>query len=445
MTITNFQKSFLTPLAFIIGIMAAEFVIIPTFYLYLFLTIFLTIILLIKNRPFYLIICLALILGIWRFDLTRPTFTTDQIKNASFSALVIKSETVTDKQRLTLKQNLWPGLIRVDTNLYPVYHYGDEVQVRGNLTATADPRYNKDNIYWLGWQPRISLIKTGQGNPIYSGIYFIKDKIKLVIQDTISEPGGSLLIGILLGDRQDLSPAMKNNFTLSGVSHILAVSGYNISLISITLLSLSHWLAFPRRRAFYLIITLIAFFVILTGASASVVRAGLMGTISLLAKHLGRKSSIYHILLYTAAAMAIQNPLVLLHDIGFQLSFLSTFGLLYLSTKIESHLTWISEKFDLRSNLSTTFSAMITTTPLILIYFGRLSIVAPLTNLLVLPLIPLIMLFGLFQVIGGLLFLPLGKLLAIIPFCLIKIMTTLISFCAHLPGASVDLNYDNNK
>jgi competence protein ComEC len=88
---------------------------------------------------------------------------------------------------------------------------------------------------------------------------------------------------------------------------------------------------------------------------------------------------------------------------------------------------------------------MITTTPLILIYFGRLSIVAPLTNLLVLPLIPLIMLFGLFQVIGGLLFLPLGKLLAIIPFCLIKIMTTLISFCAHLPGASVDLNYDNNK
>jgi competence protein ComEC len=266
-----------------------------------------------------------------------------------------------------------------------------------------------------------------------------------VIQDTISEPGGSLLIGILLGDRQDLSPAMKNNFTLSGVSHILAVSGYNISLISITLLSLSHWLAFPRRRAFYLIITLIAFFVILTGASASVVRAGLMGTISLLAKHLGRKSSIYHILLYTAAAMAIQNPLVLLHDIGFQLSFLSTFGLLYLSTKIESHLTWISEKFDLRSNLSTTFSAMITTTPLILIYFGRLSIVAPLTNLLVLPLIPLIMLFGLFQVIGGLLFLPLGKLLAIIPFCLIKIMTTLISFCAHLPGASVDLNYDNNK
>ena len=163
----------------------------------------------------------------------------------------------------------------------------------------------------------------------------------------------------------------------------------------------------PRKKAFGLIVAGIIIFVLFTGASASVVRAGIMGIIVLLSKQMGRMSRIGTVLLLTAVVMTIQNPLVLVWDAGFQLSFISTCCLVYLSPIFVQRCKRLPELFGLKESFISTISAIVATLPLILFQFGRLSIVAPIVNMLVLWIIPYLMLFGFFAKVFGFFLFPL--------------------------------------
>ena len=129
------------------------------------------------------------------------------------------------------------------------------------------------------------------------------------------------MAGLLYGERSGLPLELADNFSRTGVSHIIAVSGYNISIVALALMSLFINLGLARPRAFWLVVAGIILFVIFTGAGASVVRAGIMGLIVLLAGQLGRLSRIGNVLIFTAALMLLFNPYVLIWDAGFQLSF----------------------------------------------------------------------------------------------------------------------------
>lgn len=305
------------------------------------------------------------------------------------------------------------GKILVTMPLQPQYEYGDELVLQCSLQSPKDvidstfiySRYlARSGIYSICSSPKVkSVSKDARGNWFRKNILRLKSKVNAQVEKLWPEPEASLMAGLLYGARSGLPKDLLNNFSRVGITHIIAISGYNISIIAVVLMNVLILIGFWRQQAFWIVLSVIFLFVIFTGASASVVRAGVMGILVLLAGQLGRLSRIGQVLVFTAALMLLFNPFVLIWDAGFQLSFLATLGLVCLSPLLEKYYGEI---------LSATLSAIIATLPFILFQFGRLSIVAPLVNMLVLWIVPWLMLFGFLAVMISFVFFPLGQVVA---------------------------------
>src|SRR3989338_2112457 len=319
---------------------------------------------------------------------------------------IVETETILNE--VEGDKNIMPrGRVYLKYDRYPRFNYGDRLRVNCNLKiptpivdATESSKvfhYDKylalSNVFSLCEYPRIGRITGSARDPIYALLLQFKQKIASQIGLLWPEPYASFMAGLLYGYRGGLG-SLNEAFNRTGVTHIVAVSGFNISIIASILINLCTVLTVPRQKTFWLVAMGIVAFVIFTGASASVVRAGVMGIITLLAAYVGRPKQIANVLLLAAVIMIAHNPLVLWFDAGFQLSFLSTLGLVYVAPKIKPFLQAIPESVGLRENLGSTLSAIIATTPLVIGQFGRFSLVAPLVNILVLWIIPYLMIFG---------------------------------------------------
>ncbi|MBI5022835.1 MAG: ComEC/Rec2 family competence protein [Candidatus Magasanikbacteria bacterium] len=303
---------------------------------------------------------------------------------------------------------------------YPEYHYGDFLKLNCNLTKPLDsedgeqkfsyPAYlARQGVWSVCLNARIKEVASGRGNWAYGKILVLKNILVEGVNKILPEPQSSFLGGLLYGARQSIPADLKNAFSRTGTAHIIAVSGYNITIIAAAILAILQGLSVPRQRAFWVSVVLIAVFVLLTGASASVVRAGLMGIIVLWARHLGRLSQVGRVLVFTAFLMLLFNPRLIFFDAGFQLSFASTLGILYLSPILENYSRRWPKILGFKESLLTTLSAILATAPLIAYSFGSFSLVAPIVNLLILPAIPYTMALGFGAMILGLLYFPLGQ------------------------------------
>lgn len=243
------------------------------------------------------------------------------------------------------------------------------------------------------------------------------------------EPAASFAAGILLGARRSIPYAVLEDFRRAGLTHILAISGYNIIILIVFVTAIFSFL--PRKISTWISLAVILLFTLLVGASASVVRAAIMGSLSLFARLVGRKSSGMRALFITAGIMILFDPRILFDDIGFQLSFAATAGILLFAERIKFFLKKIPEAFAIRTSLATTLAAQVFTTPLIFWHFGGISFIAPLANIVILPLVPLLML-------GSFLSLIFGKILAAPTWILFTIVLKLIHFFASLPFAFID-------
>lgn len=343
------------------------------------------------------------------------------------------------------------GEVYVKSDLYPRYTYGEEVVVEctierpepiedvENATTFRYDRYlSRMNIYAVCSNPDIESTRIIKGALFYRLIFSFKTLLASNISHLWHEPYASFVAGLLYGYRGGLG-SLNQLFSITGVTHIVAISGYNITVIATIFISLAKLLYIPRKKAFTLIAGGIILFVIFTGASASVVRAGIMGILVLIAKQTGRTSSIANVLILTAVIMSIQNPFVLVWDAGFQLSFISTLGLVYISPIITDFFKKLPEVFGIKGSLISTLAAITSTLPLILFQFGRLSIVAPIVNILILWLIPWIMIAGTIAVVVGFLFTPLGRMVGFIAYAGMKYIIGVVSFFAHVRFASVSM------
>jgi len=173
--------------------------------------------------------------------------------------------------------------------------------------------------------------------------------------------------------------------------------------------------------------------------SASVVRATIMGLLVVVAGHVGRKASPKNILMAAAAVMALLNPRIILWDAGFQLSFLATCGLMFLSPKLKKYFVHVPEKFGLQENLTSTFSAIIMTLPLILFNFKRLSIIAPVANLLVLPTIPLAMFLGFIQILVACLSQTLGQIVAWFTWAVLAYVVKIVDLLSSFSWSAINM------
>jgi len=246
------------------------------------------------------------------------------------------------------------------------------------------------------------------------------------------------LSGLLLGARQNLSPVLKNNLQRSGTSHLIALSGYNITIVATAVLSLFLFLGFNRRSAFWFSVFIIILFVLMTGASASVVRAAIMGILLILGQKLGRVYYPRNALFLAALIMIISNPRILRFDLAFQLSVMATLGLIYFTPFFQKILKAEKESFlNWRNNLSTTLAAQLAVLPLLISGFGYFSPVAPVANILIITLMPVTMFFGFLTVIFGLTFNLLGQFTAFLTYWFLKYEISVIDFFGGLKFASV--------
>lgn len=223
---------------------------------------------------------------------------------------------------------------------------------------------------------------------------------------------------------------------LSLVSHSFPVM--NITIISSLILSFALSLGLWRKQAFYITMILLVFYVLMVGASASAIRAGIMAFIFLLAQHLGRISSAGRTIVFAGTLMLFQNPFLLFLDVGFQLSFLAILGIVYLQPIFSNWLSKIPDFkfFPLKSTLVATFSAQVFTMPILIYNFGYISLVSPITNILIVPFLApitiLVFIFGL----SVLLFLPLASLLFWPTWLFLTYIVSVIDYFSKIPFVS---------
>ncbi|MFH1401404.1 MAG: ComEC/Rec2 family competence protein [Parcubacteria group bacterium] len=341
------------------------------------------------------------------------------------------------------------GKILVTTNRYPEYNYGDKLKLTGKLKTPADDLegfnykdyLSKDGTYSeMSW-PEIEKVFEKQGNPVYSTILSFKERLRQVIYQNLSPPQSSVLGAVILGDKRQISEDLKSKLNIAGVRHITAISGMHITILAGLLMYCGLALGFWREQVFYFTVILLILYIIMVGAPASAVRAGIMGGIVLFGQKTGRISTSSRALIFVAAAMLFQNPLILKLDIGFQLSFLAVMGIIYLMPLFQNLIFMIPNPgiFPLKNILSMTLAAQIFTLPILIYNFGYFSLAAPLTNILIVPLIPFIMVFGfIFSLVG--IFLPvMGWVFSWPSWFLLAYIIKIINFFSMISFAKLEL------
>lgn len=253
------------------------------------------------------------------------------------------------------------------------------------------------------------------------------------MRNALPEPSASFALGLLLGTRGLIPKEVQTMLTTVGLTHLIAVSGYNLTIIINAarkpLRNVSKFMALMAP------VWLIFVFMLLTGFSASIVRAAIVSGLSLLASYYGRNYKPMVLIMLSAVITLAYNPAYLWSDVGWQLSFLAFYGILVIGPLLEKQFR--VEKM-IPKLIIESMSAYIITLPLIMGLFGNVSIIAPLANLIILPLVPLVMFLAFTSGIFGIAT-PLAPILGLPLKILLATMLATMNFLAHLPMASTTI------
>ncbi|MCE9517533.1 ComEC/Rec2 family competence protein, partial [Candidatus Nomurabacteria bacterium] len=293
------------------------------------------------------------------------------------------------------------------------------------------------DIYFLIPYAEIEVLSHNHGSFIKKYLFKLNSSFIKNIQYVIPAPESDLADGLLLGARRGFDNETKEEFITTGTIHIVALSGYNISIVAKAIMYIASSF-FGLASSSILGVIIIILFVLMSGAGASSVRAGVMAVIALLGRMSGRTYNASRALII-AGLLMIAFDLRVIFDISFQLSFLATFGILFITPKVIKWVMWMPSRFGLREISATTIAAQIAVLPLLLYTTGVFSFVAFPANVLILVFIPIAMLLsfiaGLLVFLSPSIALPFGYL-AYVP--LTYILKTIHLF-AILPFASVTI------
>jgi len=400
---TNTNSVFIFIFGFISGILVSSFLfispILGTFIIFLGLVIFLVEKVwkreVVKEVLFLSLAVLSFGLGILRYSIKDFH---ESLTPSSIGVVINEPEQRENTTRFVLRSDNGERVL-VNTDLYSPVRYGDRVEVNGKLQEPGiiddensgrsfdyGKYLSKDDIYYTWNFAQVEVLSRGHGNLIKQALFRLKRSFVGKTKEILAEPYASLLSGLIVSGKETMPKDILEEFRRAGVIHIVVLSGYNITIIAEFIKTIFRSVAFS--------VVGIILFVIMTGAQATVVRAAIMVLTVILAKKLGRNFSASRALLVAAFLMLLHNPKILVFDPSFQLSFLATCGLIFVTPIVEKYLGRISEKWGLRAVVSATLATQITVLPLLVYSMGNVSLVSLPANILILLFIPYTMLTG---------------------------------------------------
>ena len=339
-------------------------------------------------------------------------------------------------------------LINIYTGNCP-YEYGDVLRIQGRLVKPiAKNNYGEfDYELYLAqrriftyvniWQDKdIQKIGEERINLLISFSVYVRNKIKGIIGNLIDSPYDSLLIGMLLGEKTYLSPEVKDVFIESGIMHILAISGLHIGIITFALFVFFNFLHIPKRIKIISIIVILIMYASITGFRPSVVRASMMFSLLIMGKLINRRRNLYTSLFLAALIILLINPLIL-YDAGFLLSFIVTFFIIYLSPIFQELFLKIPDW--IRKSLSVSIAAWLGIFPLSAYFFYKVSLIAIITNILIVPLAGIAVILGFITFFMGLISIPLANLTANLNYYILTLITLLAKLFSSLPFSYIHI------
>ena len=323
-------------------------------------------------------------------------------EDVTFYGIIVKEPDIrSDHTRLIVEPEGLEGKVLLKAEKYPEYDYGDYIETSCKLRKPEkieDFSYDKYlarfDIYSLCYQPQISLIEKNRGNIFLGSIFKFKKRLLKNMEYVYPSPVSQVMAGIILGMKKGLPDKVNQDFIDTGTVHIMVVSGFNVMIVSAVVMGLFKGIGIGRKKLFYFLAVFILIFVIITGGESSVVRAMIMALACFLGEKIGRPRDAFNVLVFTATLMVVINPKILVFDAGFQLSFLATMALVYLGKPLQKIF-----RFEV---VSTTLAAIIFTSPLVMYQFGRISLVALIANILIVPFISPLTIFGMLNLGIGL-------------------------------------------
>ena len=336
--------------------------------------------------------------------------------------------------------------ILVTTDFEQDFKYGDKINFSGKLAKPENfitdqgkefdyiNYLKKDGILYVMSYPKIEIVSSNNGNPLKAELFSLKEKFLAKVNFVIPSPENLFMGGLILGEKSSFNQAMTQSFINTGTIHIVALSGYNVTIVAEWIMKLFSFL--PRNLGIGVGILAILLFILMTGGSSTAIRAGIMATLALIARATGRNYDIARALILAGALMIFFNPLLLVYDVSFQLSFMATIAVIFLSPKIEKYFLWVTEKFGLRDIISVTTAAYLFVMPFILYKMGNLSFVALPANVLILPFIPFTMLLGFLTGFVGLICYFLAVPVGYVTYLFLHYELGIIGFFSNLPFAA---------
>ena len=335
------------------------------------------------------------------------------------------------------------------------WQYGDVLRLRGHLLT---PPTGEDFSYQdylahqgiLGYMPdaEATLLPFTGGNPLLRQIYAFRTYAAARVYRIFPDPEAALLAGILLGDDSGMPTELQQAYVNTGTAHIIAISGFNIAIIAGLFVLLFSRLLGKRKGAIAAVIG-ITVYTVLVGATASVVRAAIMGGLAIFAGQAGRRQNGLVTLAFTGGVMALINPNVL-WDVGFQLSFAATLGMILYAGPFQD---WFNRLLARRLPGETarkvaglagayvlfTLAAQLTTLPIMAYQFGRISLIAVLANPFILPAQPAVEILSGLALLLGLVYLPLGKVVGWLAWPFAAYTDRAVEFFNHFPHGVIIL------
>lgn len=371
----------------------------------------------------------------------KVTMLTILLQNAYVSRVSLDTGTTSQKIKLNEK-------IIISTNLYPEFNYGDQISFTAKLEVPQKIKSN-DREFDYGGYLRVrgiwytagfvspKLLSQNHGSIIKKYLFQIKKSFVSAMNRAIPPPESSLMAGLLLGAKQSLGKGLLNEFSRAGVSHVVVLSGYNITIVAESVIAFFSFL--PATFSFLIGCSSIILFTILAGGGASALRATIMVLVALIARRFGRQYSAARAFGLAVVLMLIFNPLLLVFDPSFQLSVLATIGIIFVSPFLEPHLSRMSQKFGMREIVSATISTQLVVLPFLIYQTGILSLVALPVNILILATVPVTMFLGFLTGLVGLFSLWLSYIPAVFSYILLWYQLTVVHIGATLSFGAIIL------